>query len=195
MLKILSNANIRTIMCTGDNMLTALSVARDCDMIPDDAKIIAVEAADMDSAPTFTYAQVYNRRVKEVRYDPNVSAPDGGGELVDKRCDSRAHLFATVCMRARARTRRTDVANEGISHSDQISRSDLGAVDAKKAYRDVDRQHYCYLIETSRTVLTCQRRTPRSESDNNNKTFLIIKHDRTRKGGFGSLSVEGGRDY
>ncbi|CAF0827890.1 unnamed protein product [Adineta ricciae] len=68
-LKVLSNANIRTIMCTGDNMLTALSVARDCDMIPDDAKIIAIEATESDDTPTFTYAQVYNRRVKEVRYD------------------------------------------------------------------------------------------------------------------------------
>jgi magnesium-transporting ATPase (P-type) len=57
---------------TGDNMLTALSVARDCDMIPDDAKIIAVEATEPNSTPTFTYAQVFNRRVKEVRYDLNV---------------------------------------------------------------------------------------------------------------------------
>jgi magnesium-transporting ATPase (P-type) len=57
---------------TGDNMLTALSVARDCDMIPDDAKIIAVEATEPHSTPTFTYAQVFNRRVKEVRYDLNV---------------------------------------------------------------------------------------------------------------------------
>ncbi|CAF1232029.1 unnamed protein product [Rotaria magnacalcarata] len=70
-LKILSNANIRTIMCTGDNMLTALSVARDCDMIPDDAKIIVIEATESNRTPTFTYAQVFNRRVKEVRYDLN----------------------------------------------------------------------------------------------------------------------------
>ena len=53
-------------------MLTALSVARDCDMIPDDAKIIAVEATEPNSTPTFTYAQVFNRRVKEVRYDLTV---------------------------------------------------------------------------------------------------------------------------
>jgi magnesium-transporting ATPase (P-type) len=59
-------------MCTGDNMLTALSVARDCDMIPDDSKIIAVEATEQDDTPTFTYAQVFNRRVKEVRYDLHV---------------------------------------------------------------------------------------------------------------------------
>ncbi|CAF1030600.1 unnamed protein product [Rotaria sordida] len=70
-LKVLSNANIRTIMCTGDNMLTALSVARDCDMIPDDAKIIVIEATESNRMPIFSYAQVYNRRVKEVRYDLN----------------------------------------------------------------------------------------------------------------------------
>ena len=29
----LKAANIRTIMCTGDNLLTALSVARDCGLI------------------------------------------------------------------------------------------------------------------------------------------------------------------
>ena len=56
----------------GDNMLTALSVARDCDMIPDDAKIIAVEVLEPNSTPTFTYAQVFNRKVKEVHYDLNV---------------------------------------------------------------------------------------------------------------------------
>ena len=61
-------------MILGDNMLTALSVARDCDMIPDDAKIIAVEVTEPNSTPTFTYAQVFNRRVKEVRYDLNVRA-------------------------------------------------------------------------------------------------------------------------
>lgn len=59
-------------MIIGDNILTALSVARDCDMIPDDAKIIAVEVTEPNSTPTFTYAQVFNRRVKEVQYDLNV---------------------------------------------------------------------------------------------------------------------------
>ncbi|CAF5111083.1 unnamed protein product, partial [Rotaria sp. Silwood1] len=44
-------------------------VARDCDMIPDDAKIIVVEASEPNSPPIFSYAQVYNRRVREVRYD------------------------------------------------------------------------------------------------------------------------------
>lgn len=54
-------------------MLTALSVARDCDMIPDDAKIIAIEATEPNTPPTFSYAQVFNRKVREVRYDLTVS--------------------------------------------------------------------------------------------------------------------------
>jgi cation-transporting ATPase 13A2 len=33
----LSRAEIRTIMCTGDNILTAISVARECEMIPSEA--------------------------------------------------------------------------------------------------------------------------------------------------------------
>lgn len=40
----LSAANIRTIMVTGDNILTALSVAHDCDMIPTGQSVIIVTA-------------------------------------------------------------------------------------------------------------------------------------------------------
>ena len=40
----LKAANIRTIMCTGDNILTALSVARDCDMINEEDRVIIIEA-------------------------------------------------------------------------------------------------------------------------------------------------------
>lgn len=40
----LSDANIRTIMVTGDNILTALSVAHDCDMIPTGQSVIIVTA-------------------------------------------------------------------------------------------------------------------------------------------------------
>uniref|UniRef100_A0A8C6Q8H0 Polyamine-transporting ATPase 13A3 n=1 Tax=Nothobranchius furzeri TaxID=105023 RepID=A0A8C6Q8H0_NOTFU len=40
----LHKANIRTVMVTGDNMLTAISVARDCGMIPPEDKIIIADA-------------------------------------------------------------------------------------------------------------------------------------------------------
>ncbi|XP_053316355.1 probable cation-transporting ATPase 13A4 [Spea bombifrons] len=40
----LNAANIRTVMITGDNIKTATTVARNCSMIPEDSKIILVEA-------------------------------------------------------------------------------------------------------------------------------------------------------
>ncbi|KAM4575187.1 polyamine-transporting ATPase 13A3 isoform 1-T1 [Fundulus diaphanus] len=40
----LHRANIRTIMVTGDNMLTAISVARDCGMIPPEDTVIIADA-------------------------------------------------------------------------------------------------------------------------------------------------------
>lgn len=43
-IKILNDANIRTIMVTGDNILTAVSVAKDCDMILEDQSIIIVNS-------------------------------------------------------------------------------------------------------------------------------------------------------
>lgn len=42
----LHNANIRTVMVTGDNMLTALSVARECKMVPSSGKVIVVKATE-----------------------------------------------------------------------------------------------------------------------------------------------------
>lgn len=43
-IKILNDAGIRTIMVTGDNILTALSVAKDCDMVLEDQSIIIVNS-------------------------------------------------------------------------------------------------------------------------------------------------------
>ncbi|KAK3580043.1 hypothetical protein CHS0354_028614 [Potamilus streckersoni] len=43
-IKQLKDANIRTVMVTGDNMLTALSVARECGMVDPDESIILVQA-------------------------------------------------------------------------------------------------------------------------------------------------------
>ncbi|PIK40155.1 putative cation-transporting ATPase 13A3 [Apostichopus japonicus] len=40
----LHNANIRTVMVTGDNMLTAVSVAQECRMIPTSSRVITVNA-------------------------------------------------------------------------------------------------------------------------------------------------------
>uniref|UniRef100_A0A5K3F9E1 Cation-transporting ATPase n=2 Tax=Mesocestoides corti TaxID=53468 RepID=A0A5K3F9E1_MESCO len=43
-IKLLKDAHIRPVMVTGDNMLTALSVARDCEMIDETDRIIIVSA-------------------------------------------------------------------------------------------------------------------------------------------------------
>ena len=40
----LSQANIRCVMVTGDHLLTAINVARDCEMLPLNAKVILVTA-------------------------------------------------------------------------------------------------------------------------------------------------------
>ncbi|CAH1775580.1 unnamed protein product [Owenia fusiformis] len=45
----LNDANIRTVMVTGDNMLTAVSVARDCGMVPPGDKVVLVDAYPSDS--------------------------------------------------------------------------------------------------------------------------------------------------
>ena len=68
----LKEANIRTIMCTGDNILTALSVARDCDMINEDERVIIIEA-NPGEAPKFTYAEILKQKVKEIEFDPKVN--------------------------------------------------------------------------------------------------------------------------
>lgn len=69
----LKAANIRTIMCTGDNILTALSVARDCDMINEEDRVIIVEANPGED-PKFTYAELLKQKVKEIEFDPKVGS-------------------------------------------------------------------------------------------------------------------------
>lgn len=66
----LGAANVRTIMCTGDNILTGLSVARDCDMISEEDRVIVVEANEGED-PKFTYADMLNQKekVREIDYD------------------------------------------------------------------------------------------------------------------------------
>lgn len=68
----LKAANIRTIMCTGDNILTALSVARDCDMINEEDRVIIIEANPGED-PKFSYAEIVKQKVKEIEFDPKVA--------------------------------------------------------------------------------------------------------------------------
>ena len=58
-------------MCTGDNILTGLSVARDCAMISEKQKIILVEA-EPGEQPKFSYADIAkqmkdNQKPKEIQ--------------------------------------------------------------------------------------------------------------------------------
>lgn len=50
---ILQNADIRCVMVTGDNMLTALSVARECHMIQTHHRVVIVEAFEPDDESPF----------------------------------------------------------------------------------------------------------------------------------------------
>ncbi|KAI1285508.1 Polyamine-transporting ATPase 13A3 [Halotydeus destructor] len=56
----LSRANIRTVMVTGDNMLTALSVARQCHMVGAHHKVVLLETAgvekDSHALPSLTWS-------------------------------------------------------------------------------------------------------------------------------------------
>jgi cation-transporting P-type ATPase 13A2 len=55
-IKILNDACIRTIMVTGDNILTAVSVAKDCDMVLEDQSIIIVNSRwKTDDEPELFY--------------------------------------------------------------------------------------------------------------------------------------------
>jgi cation-transporting P-type ATPase 13A2 len=55
-IKILNDAGVRTIMVTGDNILTALSVAKDCDMVLEEQSIIIVNSRwKTDDEPEIFY--------------------------------------------------------------------------------------------------------------------------------------------
>lgn len=54
-IKTLTKANIRTVMITGDNMLTALSVARECSMIQPMHKVILLEATESEGNPKVSW--------------------------------------------------------------------------------------------------------------------------------------------
>ncbi|XP_028284295.1 probable cation-transporting ATPase 13A3 isoform X2 [Parambassis ranga] len=76
-LRELREANIRTLMVTGDNMLTAISVARDCGMVRPYEKVIIADAVpprDFQPASiTWTYtenpAQTVNNQTVEINLD------------------------------------------------------------------------------------------------------------------------------
>ncbi|XP_076085924.1 polyamine-transporting ATPase 13A3-like isoform X2 [Mytilus galloprovincialis] len=86
----LKEADIRTIMVTGDNMLTALSVARECGMVNKPDHIIMVEcfmnsglAEESQPAMEFVYAEDRNKPVEEIStdLDMKIQIEEVGGEM------------------------------------------------------------------------------------------------------------------
>ncbi|CAG2250705.1 Probable cation-transporting ATPase 13A3,Probable cation-transporting ATPase W08D2.5,Probable cation-transporting ATPase 13A4,Cation-transporting ATPase 13A2 [Mytilus edulis] len=65
----LRQANIRTVMVTGDNMLTALSVAREIGMVPPKEKIVLVqgypESGKVEAYIEFVYAEEYKQETSK----------------------------------------------------------------------------------------------------------------------------------
>lgn len=68
-IQVLRNANIRPVMVTGDNMLTALSVARDCEMIDELDRIVIVSAK-----PPPTFSTITN-------VSPDLNAASASGDV------------------------------------------------------------------------------------------------------------------
>ncbi|XP_061777078.1 polyamine-transporting ATPase 13A3-like [Nerophis ophidion] len=75
----LRRANIRTLMVTGDNMSTALSVARDCGMVPDHENIIIADAVPPnDENPARITWRYSDNRVVRNKKTPRVIFADEG---------------------------------------------------------------------------------------------------------------------
>ncbi|XP_054716748.1 polyamine-transporting ATPase 13A3-like [Uloborus diversus] len=65
-IKVLQDAKIRCVMVTGDNVMTAMSVARDCHMIPETDRIIAIKGSPPEQGKPahlyFEYAETPQMR-------------------------------------------------------------------------------------------------------------------------------------
>ncbi|KAM8702813.1 hypothetical protein ACLKA7_005162 [Drosophila subpalustris] len=83
----LNVANIRTIMITGDNILTAMSVARDCGIVSSTQAVITVHAySDSDSDQPDQYKLQYTlelgSKTPETTLNGNGTCPGGGGAAI-----------------------------------------------------------------------------------------------------------------
>ncbi|PAA81636.1 hypothetical protein BOX15_Mlig034017g3, partial [Macrostomum lignano] len=94
----LLNASIRPVMVTGDNILTALSVARDCDMIGDRDAVILVQATPaqppFQAQLDFHYAGDLQRKVHEVVPEHAYSLPNTRDPEIDIK-EGNYHLAMT----------------------------------------------------------------------------------------------------
>ncbi|KZS00175.1 Cation-transporting ATPase [Daphnia magna] len=68
-IRILHEAHIRTVMVTGDNLQTAVTVAKDCDMIDRVQRVIQVEA-------TIVPASIHGAQHLQVLYNDPLATPE-----------------------------------------------------------------------------------------------------------------------
>lgn len=78
-LKQLREANMRTVMCTGDNVLTAVSVAKECSLVEPDSKVYIASfnyeipvADEFETTPPIVWIEVDH---PELQLDPTTLAP------------------------------------------------------------------------------------------------------------------------
>ena len=87
----LKDAEIRCVMVTGDNLLTALSVARDCAMIARQDKVVIAEATPgQDERPRILFSEAD----KTVHYDTS-DDNDSNGDTTAVTIDPLTHLAIT----------------------------------------------------------------------------------------------------
>uniref|UniRef100_A0A671XJQ2 ATPase 13A3 n=1 Tax=Sparus aurata TaxID=8175 RepID=A0A671XJQ2_SPAAU len=92
----LRQANIRTLMVTGDNMLTAISVARDCGMVRSHEKVIIADAVppkDLHPASiTWRYTENPAQTIKDT------SVPSAGDHVIlETHRHHHMHYFPSLC--------------------------------------------------------------------------------------------------
>ena len=64
-IELLKDVNIRTIMCTGDNILTGLCVANFCNMISENEIVVSVEAVEGE-VPIYIFSKIVHQKFIDI---------------------------------------------------------------------------------------------------------------------------------
>ncbi len=83
---LLNRVNIRVIMCTGDNILTGLCVAKNCNIINENNVIVMVDAQPQ-KPPTFEFLKLTNKKLNEIK-TPNYQVSVGESVFTTKVINS-----------------------------------------------------------------------------------------------------------
>ncbi|KAF7464430.1 Hypothetical predicted protein [Marmota monax] len=84
-LKELSEARIRTVMITGDNLQTAITVAKNSEMIPPSSRVIIVEASEPEEhiPASVTWQLMENQEMGSGKKVSECEKPPGPGLVED----------------------------------------------------------------------------------------------------------------